>query len=133
MSDCDKGFQESLELIKRTIKEEGPFDGIMGFSQGAALSAIICMTEIAQNFKFAVLFSPFMSPCSKHAQYYGEKAEIPTLFVYGKGDQVVNFTRSQALMAYFGQAEAVCHDGGHFVPASGKQKQCYLDFLGKFT
>ena len=33
VSDCDKGFEESLSLIKTTIEEEGPFDGLMGFSQ----------------------------------------------------------------------------------------------------
>ena len=69
VSDCDKGFEESWELIKRTIAEEGPFDGIMGFSQGAAFVGLICM-KMPQDFKFAMLFAPFMSVCSKHAQYY---------------------------------------------------------------
>ena len=33
VSDCDKGLDESLQLVSKTIEEEGPFDGIMGFSQ----------------------------------------------------------------------------------------------------
>lgn len=31
-------MQNAIELIESTIEEEGPFDGIVGFSQGAALA-----------------------------------------------------------------------------------------------
>ena len=58
MSDCDKGFEESWKLIKTTIEEEGPFDGIMGFSQGAAFAALICMKMPQVNIK-NFLIQPF--------------------------------------------------------------------------
>jgi len=36
-SDDDKkyfGLEESLDLLLKVMKEEGPFDGVFGFSQG---------------------------------------------------------------------------------------------------
>ena len=35
------GIEEGLETIARCIREEGPFDGVVGFSQGAAAAAMI--------------------------------------------------------------------------------------------
>ena len=81
-SDCDRGFEESLELILKTIEDQGPFDGLMGFSQGACLAAILCLRlqqEKQAHFKFCMLFAPFMSPCSKHRGYYNENEKVPFL------------------------------------------------------
>ena len=128
VSDCDKGFHESLSLIRKAIEEDGPFDGIMGFSQGAALAALICL-KAEFKFRFAMLFAPFISPCTRHAEFYAKKADIPVMFVIGEGDQVVAFERGQALTAFFTNATVVKHEGGHFVPATSKQKQSYLTFL----
>ena len=36
-----EGLDKSLDAIAEVIREEGPFDGIIGFSQGAALAAIV--------------------------------------------------------------------------------------------
>ena len=87
--------------------------------------------EMPQAFKFAMLFAPFMSVCSKHAHYYDEKksVKIPTMFVIGDNDQVIVPSRSELLLKFFCQTNVVRHDGGHFVPATGKQKQAYLSFL----
>ncbi|KAJ1970289.1 hypothetical protein IWQ62_000016 [Dispira parvispora] len=37
------GLQEGLDTIRDTIEKEGPFDGIMGFSQGAAMAGIVAL------------------------------------------------------------------------------------------
>ena len=127
VSDCDKGFEESLDLIRKTIQEEGPFQGIMGFSQGAALTVLLCMMP-EFKFDFAMVFAPFKSVCSKHDKFY-QSVDIPTLYVVGDGDQVIHPSQSEALLAYFTKATVVKHDGGHFVPATSKQKPAYLKFL----
>jgi len=36
------GLQDSVDTVKRAFEELGPFDGILGFSQGAALASILC-------------------------------------------------------------------------------------------
>ena len=65
---------EAHDLVNEVIEEDGPFDGIMGFSQGAALAASLILqrqtdhpTEPAQ-FRFAI-FMCGMLPCSPYAQF----------------------------------------------------------------
>jgi hypothetical protein len=41
-SDICLGFENSLALIEKTFEELGPFDGLLGFSQGAAFVGILC-------------------------------------------------------------------------------------------
>jgi len=41
-SDLCIGFNDSIALIEKTFIEQGPFDGILGFSQGAAFVSILC-------------------------------------------------------------------------------------------
>lgn len=48
-TDSDEGFQESLDAIDSKIKEDGPFDGILGFSQGGAMAAIVAATTKCKN------------------------------------------------------------------------------------
>ena len=47
----------------------------------------------------------------------------------GDGDQVINPRRSEALLDFFEQPKVIRHDGGHYVPATSKQKASYLEFL----
>jgi predicted esterase len=37
-----QGIEQSLEAIQQCIEQRGPFDGVLGFSQGAALAALLC-------------------------------------------------------------------------------------------
>lgn len=36
------GFEESVRLIEKVWKEQGPFHGLLGFSQGACLVGLLC-------------------------------------------------------------------------------------------
>ena len=59
-----EGFDESLKFLVEYIKTNGPYDGIIGFSQGAAMSAIVTnvISELLPNhksFQIAVFFSGF--------------------------------------------------------------------------
>ncbi|KZC15181.1 Ovarian cancer-associated gene 2 protein like protein, partial [Dufourea novaeangliae] len=44
-SNLSVGFEDSLTLIEKTFQESGPFDGIIGFSQGAAFVTILCYMQ----------------------------------------------------------------------------------------
>lgn len=45
------GFNDSIALVERAFLESGPFDGILGFSQGAAFVSILCAMKL-KNCKF---------------------------------------------------------------------------------
>lgn len=113
------GLQDSLDIVKRAFEELGPFDGILGFSQGAALASILCdllskggifkiilhillmkihhqfslsliyFLELSFHFKFAILVSGFQSKLSPHSHFYETKKVIPSLHVIGDTDRIV--------------------------------------------
>lgn len=51
-SDLSVGFDDSIAAIEKVFLEQGPFDGILGFSQGAAFVSILCaMKKKKRKFK----------------------------------------------------------------------------------
>jgi len=132
VSDVDKGFDATLDLVISAL-EENQYDGILGFSQGACLVSMLSLLQQQQNkqwFKFAILFSGFKSHSTKHDKYYsGAKSEIPSLHVYGEGDQVVSNVMSEDVVKCFSKATVKTHPGGHFIAATSAQKQAYITFL----
>lgn len=36
------GFEESVKLVEDIFQKEGPFDGLLGFSQGACFVGLLC-------------------------------------------------------------------------------------------
>lgn len=132
-SEISIGLEESVNVIEKTFEEQGPFDGIFGFSQGAAFAAILCAMqqrkELSFQFKFAILVAGFKSRCAPHDKYFEEIINIPTLHVIGETDGIIGHEISEDLLRYFRDPVVLLHPGGHYVPASSLQKQCYIDFL----
>ena len=134
-SNCIKGYKESLEEIENFIQKEGPIDGILGFSQGAAMLGLICVLQqrkqLSYNFKFAIIVAGFRSRSEQHQEYYDDIIDIPTLHVFGHTDQVIEDTMSKELLQNFKDPVVIEHEGGHFVPASNLEKDKYLEFIIK--
>jgi hypothetical protein len=83
-------IEEAESYIHAVISDEGPFDGVMGFSQGSSLLASILLKHEIEHpkeappFRFAILFSCFLviSSDPTFAQKYyeiGEKEHIETV------------------------------------------------------
>ena len=83
--------------MKKTVKENGPFDGVIGFSQGGSLTAMLCLMQESRihdfGFKFAIIIAGFKSQCSPHDNIYSTISTIPSLHVIGEGDQVRFYLR----------------------------------------
>lgn len=39
------GFDQTVQFIEEIFEKEGPFDGILGFSQGACLVGLLCCMQ----------------------------------------------------------------------------------------
>lgn len=132
------GLEESVETVRTAVKELGPFDGILGFSQGAALVAMLCALQEQKlepdfNLRFAILVAGFCSACSQHQRFYeGPAITIPSLHVFGRDDRVIPEKMSQDLLPTFDGVQTLVHPGGHFIPAASSHRQTYQDFLKKF-
>mmetsp|Transcript_18749 Transcript_18749/g.44821 ORF Transcript_18749/g.44821 Transcript_18749/m.44821 type:complete len:138 (+) Transcript_18749:550-963(+) len=46
------GWQETLESLYSKIHTEGPFQGVLGFSQGATTAGLLCTKKIARDMSF---------------------------------------------------------------------------------
>lgn len=151
------GFDESLEFVKEYIKKNGPYDGIFGFSQGAAMAAIVSRQEPAIS--FALLVLPFIFTTVRSAdddrlginyevedvsEYTKRVCVVPgyeelyantdndtrTVVIYGKADAVVPPIRSRYLATFFKNCTELEHEGGHLVPNKKPLINQLLELVG---
>lgn len=133
------GFEASVDTVITAFKEHGPFDGILGFSQGAAFLPILGVIKQRDpsgpiQFKFALLVAAFKSLVTPHAQYYGASSplDIPSFHMIGTTDAVIPAQHSEDLAAMCTSTTIYRHDGGHYIPASGQLKSALIEFLAPF-
>lgn len=133
-------------FIRRVWNEQGPFDGMVGFSQGsAAISLYIIETlSLIQNDstgiysklvaplpKFVMLFSsPFRS--SEITQKLNDTIKIPSLHIIGEADNWVSPDLSREMMALYKDPSVHYHPGSHFVPSGSEHRKVYKDFVQGF-
>ncbi len=118
--------QQAFENLYQLIKEEGPFDGVLGFSQGASGLSIFLIHQSppppqSSLFRFAILFSTSGIPewDTEEEEELG-MIEIPTLHVCGDGDTEW-FADSVSVVdrcdgGSLDSAELIVHKGGHAIP-----------------
>lgn len=131
------GLDESVAVVREAVQVQGPFDGILGFSQGAAFVAILCSLQEQKlepefSFRFAVLVAGFRSACLEHLKFYSAPLRIPSLHVFGLEDRVIPDDMSRQLLPSFLEPRVLTHPGGHFVPAASAHRPTYQDFLKSF-
>ena len=101
----------------------GPrFDGIFGFSQGAALAGLLTAVQESGtappefHFDFAVMVGGFTSDLPKHAELFRHKLTTPSIHVIGRTDVIVPRRDSLRLADRFADPLVLEHPGGHIVP-----------------
>jgi acetyl esterase/lipase len=121
-----KGWARTREAIIAVFARQGPFDGVFGFSQGAALSGLLVglrapddkpTAERPLAFDFAVMVGGFRSNDPAHASLYAraDSYNLASLHMLGRADTIVPNESSRALAACFPGAIFVEHDGGHVI------------------
>ncbi|CAG9787441.1 unnamed protein product [Diatraea saccharalis] len=127
------GFEKTLQLVENIVKEYGPFDGFMGFSQGACLVGLLAAMQqkgyLPYSFNFAIFASGFRSGSLVHKGFYDDEIDLPSLHVYGESDSIIPKEMSESLINLFIKPIIAEHSGGHYVACSGSIKDAYLDFL----
>lgn len=150
------GVIEGLNVVAAVLKEHGPFDGVMGFSQGAALAAMVVSlleTDRADAFakvsdsmafpssfaelehpplKFGVCFSGLLNKHQRYAAFYEPRITSPVLHVLGSMDTIVEESESLALAercADGGAGMIIRHAGTHTVPTSERDIAAVIQFI----
>lgn len=145
-----EGQDESIAVIDEYIAAHGPFDGILGFSQGGILASMLANSK---RFKFAIICGSLLpGPQTSLDLIHGADSpiEIPTLHFYGAKDTIIPYTRSIALAnvwlaceifgpeyIYMKRQERVNsfrfdHGGGHTVPRSAEAIAIVKEFIQPF-
>ncbi|GMH44089.1 hypothetical protein BSKO_12023 [Bryopsis sp. KO-2023] len=146
------GWEESLERIRRAFDEQGPVDGVMGFSQGASVVGTLCALKqigaIPENsFRFAILASGYLSSVGEHRALMESlgSIQVSSLHIFGSdrsvndsntcgGDRQISVDLSEALLRCFerSSARAVRHNQGHIIPHAKTYIAEYKAFLSQF-
>ncbi|KAI8576527.1 hypothetical protein K450DRAFT_256618 [Umbelopsis ramanniana AG] len=143
-----EGFSETMEFLVQFLSDQGPFDGILGFSQGAGLSVILMsilshddwreryhVPDHVQPFRLGVILSGFMLYTPSYAEFYQQgKITTPTLHVYSRQDDIISIDRSlQLIDTMFTDAVHASHDLGHRVVATPQLIKDYERFFNRFV
>ena len=140
-----EGLEEGLGEVANCIRENGPIDGVVGFSQGACAAAMVgslleegrmeafeqlekrdgipypqSFAQLQQApLKFVVSYCGFRAPGARYQAFYDPGIKTPVLHVLGQLDTVVDEGRSRALVEVCegGSERVLMHPGGHFVPS----------------
>ncbi len=136
-TDICTGYQESLQAVKEKFLSEGPFDGVLGFSQGAAFVSLLCILKhnpaTGIDFKFAIMIAGFKSLVGPHTGLYGDPIHCPSFHTIGATDGVIPTQSSEELLATFAGGVPYRHDGGHYIPSSPTLRTALLEFLEPFV
>lgn len=131
------GFEESYSFLKKVISQLGPFDGILGFSQGSAMAALFFLQQQRlcerNGIRFAILCSGF----SAASEIGRDIIKCPSLHVFGDGrgkDRQIDCEASRKLAGLFdeGCSVVVEHDMGHIIPTRSPYIDQIKEFLQRF-
>ena len=133
-------FRKAVHDLQTYIVEEGPFDGIIAFSQGTSLAAALLLElqngaangegPRPQLLSCAVFLSgrlPYIDAGNTEAQstfcMKDAVIKIPTAHIWGASDDLEP-GQSQALTRLCSADDMVTfvHQGGHEIPGSGSQE-----------
>ncbi|EQC32158.1 hypothetical protein SDRG_10353 [Saprolegnia diclina VS20] len=130
-----------LRYVGDAMDRDGPFDGVLGFSQGAVLASWLCSNfakhELGWAPSLAVLLGGYCDPRDVASIFEG--GLVPTVasfHAYGINDRVVSAAKSEQLAALFeaetpGRVTRHVHQQGHIIPKCPMVYDALQDFLGE--
>lgn len=121
---------EAIDDLSEWVAENGPFDGVMGFSQGASLAAMVLARARFANpppFMFAVFICAVLPFCEKALRNGdlkflraedgdGPVVHVPTAHIIGAKDPHVSHSRGLIDLCQAWGRAVVDHGGGHEIP-----------------
>jgi len=122
-------IETALAYLSDYFVQHGPVDGLIGWSQGAVMTAILSalkQTEAGNHFDFnwAILCGGFLPGDRRYRPLFDQPLKLPTLHV--SGTQESDFMKKQAdkMAAAFNSAERLNTPCGHMMPV---KHPAYLD------
>lgn len=143
-------FDDSIEYLndelQRETKDNGPFDGVFGFSQGAGFAAILAsafedpsrypklkLPKGQGPLRFCIAVSGFRARDDSLSKLYPSQGiRTPILHVLGRADQIVDEDRAQTLVQAAANSRVEYHESGHVIPSQAAWRNFFRDFIASF-
>lgn len=154
-----ESLKNSIELLQQTWHESGPYDGILGFSMGGTMAALMggsvlpkcdgtratgtgaTGTAMFPELKFIICAGAVDVPSYLEAGIPTSNLPflyplcipvcIQSLHIAGKTDTSVPIESSMALSGRFKDAIIVEHEQGHHIPMKAAVLQAIVEFVTK--
>ncbi|BBM98958.1 hypothetical protein MPTK1_1g17540 [Marchantia polymorpha subsp. ruderalis] len=137
-------YRESLAYIMDFMEKNGPFDGVLGFSQGCTLAG--CLVAVQQRkweilgksaadlppirFYIAIAGAHLRDP-GIHDVYLGSPIDVPSLHFSGEKDPL--HEPSTFFLRYWKDPVVITHPAGHTVPRLDETtEKTVVTFLKQF-
>jgi len=144
--DSDESMLEAYELLDEIIEEEGPFDGVLGFSHGGTLASGWLLHHAATDpfapppVRCAVFLNslpPFrMNPGEDPVVDAGLKEgsiQIPTVHVAGTKDFVYDYSIKLHQLCDPRNSQLIIHNKGHDIPGDSKNVTAMAKAIRKMS
>jgi Serine hydrolase (FSH1) len=133
------GWEHTRDWITGQLSAGPRIDGLLGFSQGAALTGLLAaLRESAEaprglDFRFAIMVGGFTSFLPQHAGLFPRPLTIPSVHVTGRSDSIVPRSDSLKLADRFTGPLVLEHRGGHVIPGERAVAEPIALFLNRFA
>ncbi|KAI7788189.1 duf341 family [Diaporthe eres] len=124
-----RSTDRAIKYLTEVMAKHGPFDGIIGYSEGATVAATMLLHEqrlfrkvgIEPMFKYAIFFAgwPPVDPITHHLVLSDEKEDridIPTLHIVGSLDPYIDGSMALYNVCDADTAYLFDHAKGHTLP-----------------
>jgi hypothetical protein len=137
-----RGWERTRDWAVDLFEREPRFDGVFGFSQGAALTALLVgmrapdgvVTEQRPlSFDFAMMASGFRSDSTVHSGLFAARDSfaLPSLHMLSRSDPIVATRDSRALAEQFHAPLVLEHSSGHVIASTPPIREQVARFLNK--
>ena len=127
----------TLRYLQEVIEQQGPFDGVLGYSMGSCVAASLLAAVPDGTFRFALLsagYAPTTTPSIMASLASRKPLRVASLHMHGAHDFIPK-TMLDELMAYFDESsrELCAHPGGHDLPRDSQHVEQFVEFVLRFT
>lgn len=135
------GWERTRTWATQMFRSTGGFDGVFGFSQGAALTGLLAGVQETRtgdphediNFDFAVMVGGFKSDAAQPDDLFTDPLRVASVHVIGRTDRVVPPVESRRLADQFTDPLVLEHPGGHVVPDDDAVTRPIVELLERLS
>ena len=125
----------AIVYLDNLVLNNGPFDGIMGYSQGSAMT-ILYTSMYPESFRFVVTFCGYLPETHLGLMNIitGSVLDIPSLFYMSTLDNIISNQQTERAREVFLNSNRIIDVdvGGHIPPYSGSSLESVVQFINSF-